>query len=129
MLPGLRTSEGVLYVTTAASAPTDVQSGGVTMTAEGAIHVNANTPQRFDQGKGFMNNGDLCISSLPTVGHVNGLPVTATGAIKAQLNQTPAPSDPYVGGIRVGPLGGVYLTDAAPTPPFSFSTGFDDGYF
>jgi len=76
-----------------------------------------------------MNNGDLCISSLPIVGYVNGLPVTATGAIKAQLNQTPAPSDPYVGGIRVGPLGGVYLTDAAPTPPFSFSTGFDDGYF
>ena len=130
MLPGARTSEGVLYVTTVADAPTDTFLGGVKMTAEGAIHVNANTPQKFDQGKGFMNNGDLCIGVAggPAVGYVGGLPVTATGALKCQLNQTPAPSDPFVGGVRVGPLGGVYITDASPVPPFSFSNGFSNGF-
>lgn len=119
MLPGLRTPDGALYVTTVAPTATDVQSGGVTLTAEGAVHVNANTPQRFDQGKGFMNNGDLCIDVAggAVAGYVGGLPVTATGALKCQLNQTPAATDPFVGGLRVGPLGGLYVTDAATVLP------------
>lgn len=130
MLPGARTPEGVLYVTTVAPAASDPRVGGVTVTPEGSIKVNINDPQRFDQGRGFMNNGALCVrqSGEPTAGYVGGLPVTATGALKCQLNQTPAPSDPFVGGIRVGPLGGVYITDTDPTPPFSFSTGFNDGF-
>ncbi len=128
MIPGARTTDGALYVTTAAPAPTDVQVGGVTLTAEGQVHVNANTPQRFDQGKGFMNNGDLCISSLPAVGHVGGLPVTATGALKTQLNQPVSPGDTYVGGLRVGPLGGLYIVDTTPPPPTGFSNGFSAGF-
>lgn len=128
MLPGLRTPDGALYVTTAASAASDTQLGGVTMTAEGVVHVNANTPQRFDQGKAFMLNGDLCISSLPAVGHVGGLPVTITGALKVQLNQPVSPGDSYVGGLRVGPLGGLYVVDTTPPPPDGFSSGFDAGF-
>jgi hypothetical protein len=41
-----------------------------------------------------------------------------TGGMIRQLNQTPAPTDPYVVGIRVGPLGGVYMiSDSSGTPP------------
>ena len=130
MIPGLKTPDGALYVTTQSPAATDVQSGGVTMTADGWVHVNGNTPQRFDQGKGFMNNGDLCIDQLggAVVDYVGGLPVTATGALKCQLNQTPAASDPFVGGIRVGPLGGVYIVDTAPPANNPWSNGFSQGF-
>ena len=129
MLPGARTADGALYVTTVAPAATDVQSGGVTMTAEGQVHVGANAPQKFDQGKGFMLNGDLCIdvAGSPIVGYVGGLPVTATGALKCQLNQPVSPGDAYVGGLRVGVLGGLYVVDTAP-PPSAWSNGFSDGY-
>lgn len=131
MLPGARTPDGALYVTTAASQPSDKASGGVTMNALGAIYVNANTPQKFDQGKGFMNNGDLCIDVAggAIAGYVGGLPVTITGALKCQLNQPVSTGDAYVGGLRVGPLGGVYLVDTAPPVPFSFSNGFSDGFY
>ena len=129
MLPGKRNSHGALFVTTAADAPSDVFLGGVKMTAEGIVHVNANTPQKFDQGKGFMNNGDLCIdvAGSPTAGYMCGLPVTATGALKCQLNQTPTGNDPYVGGIRVG-AAGVYIKDIPPTTVGGFSSGFDLGF-
>lgn len=130
MLPGARTADGALYVTTAADAPSDVFLGGVKMTAEGVIHVNANTPQKFDQGKAFMINGDLCIdiAGSPTAGFVGGLPVTATGALKCQLNQPMSPGDAYVGGIRVGPLGGVYVVNVAPVNDGGFSDGFSNGF-
>lgn len=116
MLPGSRTSEGVLYVTTTAPTASDPRVGGVCLTSDGAIKVNINDPQKFDQGKGFMNNGALCVRDAgeAIAGYVGGLPVTVAGALKCQLNQTPDPSDPYVGGIRVGPLGGIYITDATP---------------
>lgn len=130
MLPGARTPDGALYVTTAASLPTDTSSGGVKMNAVGAIHVNANTPQKFDQGKAFMNNGDLCvdIAGGAVAGYTNGLPVTATGALRCQMNQPVSPGDSYVGGIRVGALGGIYVTDVTPPVPNAFSSGFDTGF-
>ncbi len=114
MLPGLRTNEGALVVTTSAPEASDPRLGGVAMTPEGVVRVNANAPQKFDQGKGFMSNGALCIDVLgsPIVGYVNGLPVTATGALKCQASQPVSPGDSYVGGLRVGPLGGLYVVDA-----------------
>ncbi len=132
MLPGLRTAQGVLYVTTVAPVASDPRVGGVAVTAAGSIRASVNgIPQAFANAHGVRNNGALCVNTAGTQvsNHVNGLPVNSVGQLVCQLNQTPAPSDPYVGGIRVGPLGGVYITDAAPTPPFSFSTGFNDGYF
>lgn len=130
MLPGKRTSDGALYVTTAAYLPSDTFSGGVMMNAAGAIHVNANTPQQFSQGRGFMNNGDLCIDIAggAIAGYINGLPVTATGALKCQLNQPVSPGDAYIGGIRVGPLGGIYIVDATPPADYGFSSGFSNGF-
>jgi hypothetical protein len=98
------------------------------VTPEGQIRVTPNGAQRFDQGKGFTNNGALCTSNGPAVGYVGGLPVTASGALKVQLNQPVSPGDAFVGGIRVGPLGGVYVTDTTPVVPFSFSNGFSGGF-
>lgn len=100
------------------------------MTQEGVVRVNINDPQKFDQGKGFMNNGALCVrqSGEPIAGYVGGLPVTATGALKCQLNQPVAPGDSYVGGLRVGPLGGLYINDTTPPVPNAFSSGFDAGF-
>ena len=130
MLPGLRTPDGALYVTTAAPLASDPREGGVCMTPEGVVRVNANAPQKYDQGKGFTNNGSLCIDVLgsPIAGYVGGLPVTANGALRCQLNQPVSPGDAYVGGLRVGPLGGLYVIDTTPPPPDGFSSGFDAGF-
>jgi hypothetical protein len=119
MLPGRRTNEGALFVTTSAPDASDPRIGGVTTTPDGVVRVNANAPQKFDQGKGFMNNGALCIDVLgsPIVGYVGGLPVTATGAIKCQVNQPVSPGDSYVGGLRVGPLGGLYVVEVGSDSP------------
>lgn len=130
MIPGARTSDGALVITTVAPVATDPRLGGVTLTPDGVVKVNANTPQVFDQGKGFMNNGALCVdvAGTPIAGYVGGLPVTATGALKCQLNQPVSPGDAYVGGLRVGPLGGLYITDVTPPPFDGFSSGFDAGF-
>jgi len=123
--------DGSLYVTNVAPDPTDFQVGGVTVTAAGSVRVNGNAPNAFDQGKGFLkSNGALCLDFLgsPVAGYMQGLPVTVAGAILAQLNQPVSPGDSFVGGIRVGPLGGVYVTDIAPPPPFSFSNGYSNGF-
>jgi hypothetical protein len=122
--------DGSLYVVNGAAGPADVRVGGVLVTPEGAVHINFNAPQVFDQGKAFSRAGDLSIdlAGTPVAGYVGGLPVTANGALKCQLNQPVSPGDAFVGGVRVGPLGGVYITDTTPVVPFSFSNGFDDGY-
>lgn len=133
MLPGLKTSDGALYVTNQAPAAGDTASGGVTMSPEGWVRVNGNSPQQFDQGKGFMQNGALCVDLLGSAvaGYANGLPVTATGALKCQLNQPVSPGDAYVGGLRVGPLGGLYIVDAAPvwTPAILFASGEQGAWY
>lgn len=85
--------DGSLYVTTAPQDATDAVVGGVRVTALGAVHVNANAPQTFDQGKAFMLNGDLCISSQPAVGHVGGLYITDT---------TPPPPTGFSNGFSAG---------------------------
>ena len=117
MLPQASVSpDGSLYVVNGAAGPNDVRVGGVLVTPEGSVHINANAPQRFDQGKGFSSAGDLSVDVLgtPVAGYVGGLPVTANGALKCQLNQPVSPGDAYVGGLRVGPLGGIYVTDVVP---------------
>jgi hypothetical protein len=60
------------------------------------------------------DNGALVLSSDAIVTFVDGLPRTSTGALKAQTDTTPVATDPFVGGIRVGPAGGVYTTLTAP---------------
>ena len=43
-----------------------------------------------------------------------GLPFNVDGGLVLQVNQPVSPGDAYVGGVRVGPLGGVYAVDTTP---------------
>ena len=116
MLPGKRDAEGRLFVTTAAIDATTTYQGGIPLSPLGQVHVDINTPQKYQNGFGMMNNGKLCINNaLPINHYLEGIPRAANGAIRIQLNQTPVATDPFLGGLRIGPLGGVYVTDAVPT--------------
>jgi len=130
MLNGAKSPDGALYVSTVAPQPGDVYNGGIAMTPLGVVRVTqGSAPTGFVNGLGVVNPGALAIALGGVIaGYNNGLPVTDTGALVCQLNQPVSPGDAYVGGIRVGPLGGVYLIDTAPVLPFSFSIGFSGGF-
>lgn len=129
MLAGARAPDGSLYVTE--TAPPDVQfEGGVAVGTQGAIFATSTLPiQSVANGFGVRQNGQLCIAYGGTAKFwQGGLPFTADGQLVCQLNQPESPGDAFVGGIRVGPLGGVYVTDLTPPPFSAFSTGFDQGF-
>jgi hypothetical protein len=130
MLPGRRTQSGALYISTAAP-PADAQMvGGILVGPWGVIFASTSLPpQVFPNGIGTRVNGVLCLAPGGTVANrMCGLPVTADGRLVVQLNVAVAPSDPYVGGVRVGPFGGIYCVDVAPPPEFGFSNGFSNGF-
>ena len=112
---------------------------------EGRIYaVNNGTPVTFNAGIGYDAQGRMCYTNVPggsdvwvggkrvdPVGEVvcgNGTPAARPyvfnaglpfnkndGALIRQVDTNPAPTDPFVAGVRVGPLGGVYMTtDAIP---------------
>jgi hypothetical protein len=114
MLPGRRDGEGRLDVTTDPVGATSTYQGGIALNPLGQVHVVSAAPTKFTNGFGMSAANQLCISSAATVDFLEGLPRTATGALKAQTDTVPDPLDPFVGGIRVGPLGGVYTTLTAP---------------
>jgi hypothetical protein len=130
MLPGIRSDRGALFVTTDTPTAADPRSGGVTMNNLGALKVSTDAPQSFEQGHGFTLDGSLCIdiAGNPVFGYINGLPVTITGALKCQLNTAFSLHDTIVGGIRVGPNGGIYLIDTTPDIPGGFDNGFSNGF-
>ena len=131
MIPGLKTPEGALYIIESAPAAGDPANGGVSMTNDGWVRVDGLLPpQVFTNGFGFRNNGALCINKFGTAiaGYQQGLPFNSVGQLVCQLNQPVSPGDAFVGGLRVGPLGGVYVTDTTPVVPFSFSNGFSNGF-
>lgn len=130
MIPGTRAADGSLQINTTTPNGAQVFAGGFALDkTTGANYVfNGNGPV-FIGGHMVTDVGQLCIAPGGTIaGYVNGLPVTADGRLVTQLNQTPGANDPFVGGIRVGPLGGVYTTDATPPVPNGFSSGFDAGF-
>ena len=84
-------STGRLY-TTATKSATDTFKGGVRVSALGQLVTEAGNPP----DRPYFFNGGIPSSKL-------------NSATICQFDNVPAPSDPYVGGVRVGPLGGVYL--------------------
>lgn len=110
--------------------------------ALGRVHVALNgTPVTWNQGLGYAANGALCYTNSLNATDVyqNGMRISATGLVVTaaqsgslfynaglpfnaadgtlarQVDVAPGADDPYVAGIRVGPLGGVYFTSAAPS--------------
>lgn len=73
--------------------------------------------------------GTLQVGVPPITQWAMGLPFDSEGRLIIQMNQAVGLTDPYVGGIRVGPLGGIYAIDLTPPPQIdAFSDGFDGGF-
>jgi hypothetical protein len=114
---------------------------------DGAVFVEVDgTPVSWNAGWGYAANGRLCVTDTegandawiggirldpqgrvvcgngiaaarPYV-YVRGLPTDKrNGKLIRQIDQTPAATDPFVVGIRVGPNGGVYMNDVEPPVP------------
>lgn len=112
--------EGSIFVTTDAPAGATYRNG-LPFRSDGYLHVNANAPQKFENGFAKTLNGAVCIAFDPIAYWLNGLPRTANGALKCQVDQNPVLTDPYVAGVRLGPLGGIYVNTGG-TPPPSYTT-------
>jgi hypothetical protein len=129
MLPGARSDKGALFISTGAPIPEAELVAGILVGPLGVLFCSTLPPQVFPNGIGTRSDGLLCIAPGGVAANsMNGLPVTAEGALVVQLNVAFGIDDPYVGGIRVGPFGGVYCVDIAPPTQFGFSNGFSNGY-
>jgi len=115
MIPAARDALGRVYIINAAPPASAPRKGGFALSDLGQVYIDSvNNPVVFANGFGF-NAGRLCVSlgGAQAIWR-EGLPFTLTGRLFAQLNTIPAASEPYVGGIRVGPRGGVYVVDIVP---------------
>ena len=57
------------------------------------------------------NDGTLQVGPPPITHYFMGLPFNAAEGLVLQVNTTPVAGDVYLGGTRIGPLGGVYAVD------------------
>jgi hypothetical protein len=103
-----------LDVTTDPVGATTTLKGGIAVNGVGQVHITNVVSTKFVNGFMVSGTGALVVSTAAISNFLEGLPRTATGALKAQVDTVPAAKDPFVGGIRVGPLGGVYTTYTAP---------------
>lgn len=129
MLPGRRSDNGALFVTE--TPPLSLTfGGGLAVSDAGILYVTSTLlPQTFVNGFGARQNGQLCIAYGGVIKHfLGGLPFTDDGRLVCQLNVAPWPGDSYIGGIRVGPLGGIYVIDIDPPVVSGFSSGFSSGF-
>lgn len=118
MLP-LTDTQGRIYVAPA-QVPTFLVAGiGYTPSGQMCTWPTPNTDDRTVGGWRVRNNGqvivaDGVIGNRPYVFN-GGLPFSKLdGSLIRQTDVTPAATDPYQAGIRVGPRGGVYFTTAIP---------------
>ena len=71
----------------------------------------------------------VAAADMPNAVFNGGLPLYPSGTMMRQTDVVPAADDPYVRGIRVGTLGGVYFTSASPPSNLrGFSAGFSPGF-
>ena len=114
-------SQGRVYFSINAPTGTSTLNGGIAYQANGSMCTTP-TPGADDVWNGGIRCsptgqvvvGDGIPPARPYV-YNGGLPFDKRdGSLIRQVDVVPAASDPYVGEIRVGPLGGVYFTTAAP---------------
>lgn len=114
-------AQGRIYVT---PEGTPVRwSAGLGYTADGRLctttTVSAN--DRTQSGLRRSNDGLLVVGDGVAAARPYfynwGIPTdkqsSRAGVVIRQTDTVPAATDPYVGGVRIGPLGGVYTTTAA----------------
>lgn len=131
MINGRKSPDGALFITET-PPPNIYFMGGMAIGTQGAIYARSDLPpQVYANGFALRESGALCIRygfNLANAIWQQGLPFDPTGHLCCQLNQPVSPGDSYVGGVRVGPLGGVYVIDTTPPPEGGYSTGFSDGF-
>lgn len=129
MLPGARTPTGALYVDSAAPSSLSNANGGVSVEPDGSINTTPTVSATFANGVEVSAVGAMSIAVGGTItNYQQGLPFNSAGQLVCQLNQPENPDDAYVGGVRVGTVGGVYAVDTAPPVPHAFDSGFDSGF-
>jgi hypothetical protein len=131
MITGRADAMGRLYVTTALPSATSSAQGGIMHSADGAIHIlQIAAPAVFSGGFGLSNLGQVCIAPGAVINAWNGgFPFAADGRlVTVAMNAVPNDDEPYVGGVRVSNLFGVFLTDVAPVTGFAFSDGYHAGF-
>ena len=131
MLPGRLTADGAIYISTIAPQPTDIFKHGIAMTSDGVMRVDEfGVPSNFVGGFGVTDAGALCVnlSNAAIAGFHQGLPMDSVGNLVCQLNQPVSPGDQYIAGVRVSPLGGVYVVDNSPPLEDAWSNGFSSGF-
>ena len=110
-------TEGVVRAEISAPNSSSHFNAGLAFSAAGKLHITAvQTPDDSYIGghrispTGQLVVGDGVIGQRPYLGN-SGLPCgKLDGATIRQDNQTPVPDEPYVNGVRVGPLGGVFMS-------------------
>ena len=119
----IRDPQGAIY-TDPGGTPVSWNSG-MGFTAAGALCTTTTQSgtDSYQGGKRLDPVGRLVVGDAPGgIGAIwdwnAGLPFRPdNGTLIRQMNQTPAPTDPFVAGVRVGPLGGVYMLSANPPLP------------
>jgi len=69
---------------------------------------------KYANGFKVADDGTLQVGPPPITHYAMGLPFNVDDGLVLQVNVPPATGDVYVGGTRVGPLGGVYAVDTTP---------------
>lgn len=96
-------------------------NGGLAFDSQGRVYsANIQPDDVFVGGMRVSQRGELvetdAAGQVPGEAYVAGLPVANAGAppregaVLRQVDTIPAPNDPFVAGVRVGPLGGMYQT-------------------
>lgn len=115
MISGSVDDAGRLDVTTDLPGVGTTYLGGIARNSLGQIHITSAVSDNFINGVMVSDTGQLCFAPAPIDGpYLGGYPRKADGRLVGQADTTPDPKDPFVGGIRVGPLGGIYSTYTAP---------------
>jgi len=108
--------QGRLHTFPGVPTPPSPLRGGIAMLPTGRTCINNILETTFVNGFMVDTVGSLVVNVGGTiVGYHMGLPRDVEGRLVGQLDVVPAATDPYVNGVRVGPLGGVYATSALPT--------------
>lgn len=130
MLPGARSSEGVLYTVDGVSPGVANTQGGIAVDiTTGALctTIVTNSTDTFVNGFRVNEFGAVVMQAGTPVTWQEGIGRNAAGAIVFQIN-APAPSSKYLGGLRLDSVGRVHVTNSPPVTNRAFSSGFSAGF-